>query len=79
MNFKEHPKYVLTYNKRNPGAPFTIKEYAEAKISGRKALVSTPHSSYVGELEALHALSSLDGDDVVIACSVKTIDNTFTV
>lgn len=65
----QHPRYVLFFDYKNVGTPYTIREFAviEDKIMD-KAYASFTHFDI-----ALKALSELSGEAVVLAHSLDGV------
>ena len=64
-----HPKFTLSYDSKNPGSPFLIREH---DIVGGE-VASRPHSGYQKFKEALKAFSELTGEPVFLVASFTSI------
>lgn len=67
------PKYVLMFDTRNYMTPYMIRE--QAVVSGK--IASRPFQSFKHLEDALHQMSMLTGDAVLLAISLQPVDNTF--
>jgi hypothetical protein len=72
MRIKMEPKYVLTYDNRHPGAPYTIRE--RAMVGG--VVSERPDASFSTFEEAITHLRNVSKEQVILAIA-GTIDNTF--